>query len=73
MVNNKFFFFFLVYFVLIYAALQGIVSSGITYYISGMIMEEKGPVFVTAFNPFNMIIVAVLSSFIFAEQMTVGK
>lgn len=70
MVNNNLFIFGLFCFD---AALQGIVSSGITYYISGMIMEEKGPVFVTAFNPFNMIIVAVLSSFIFAEQMTVGK
>ncbi|PIN15191.1 hypothetical protein CDL12_12168 [Handroanthus impetiginosus] len=51
----------------------GVVSSGITYYISGVIMEKKGPVFVTAFNPLNMVIVAVLSSFIFAEQMSVGK
>ncbi|KAI3468740.1 hypothetical protein Pfo_025403 [Paulownia fortunei] len=54
-------------------AYGGIVSSGITYYLSGVIMKEKGPVFVTAFNPFNMVIVAVLSSFIFAEQMSVGK
>ncbi|KAK6158188.1 hypothetical protein DH2020_005502 [Rehmannia glutinosa] len=51
----------------------GVVSSGITYYLSGIIMKEKGPVFVTAFNPFNMVIVAILSSFIFAEQMSVGK
>ncbi|KAG8374951.1 hypothetical protein BUALT_Bualt10G0048900 [Buddleja alternifolia] len=51
----------------------GIVSSGITYYVSGVIMKEKGPVFVTAFNPLAMVIVAVLSSFILAEQMDVGK
>ncbi|KAG8374940.1 hypothetical protein BUALT_Bualt10G0047800 [Buddleja alternifolia] len=51
----------------------GIVSSGITYYVSGVIMKEKGPVFVTAFNPLSMVIVAVLSSFILAEQMDVGK
>ncbi|KAK6137460.1 hypothetical protein DH2020_028817 [Rehmannia glutinosa] len=51
----------------------GVISSGITYYISGVIMKEKGPVFVTAFNPLSMVIVAILSSFIFAEQMTVGK
>ncbi|KAG8374946.1 hypothetical protein BUALT_Bualt10G0048500 [Buddleja alternifolia] len=51
----------------------GIVSSGITYYVSGAIMKEKGPVFVTAFNPLSMVIVAVLSSFILAEQMDVGK
>ncbi|CAA0820504.1 WAT1-related protein [Striga hermonthica] len=51
----------------------GVVCSGITYYLSGVIMKEKGPVFVTAFNPLGMVIVAVMSSFIFAEQMTVGK
>ncbi|CAA0827050.1 WAT1-related protein [Striga hermonthica] len=51
----------------------GVVSSGITYYLSGVIMKEKGPVFVTSFNPLGMIIVAVMSSFIFAEQMTIGK
>ncbi|GFP99304.1 wat1-related protein at2g39510 [Phtheirospermum japonicum] len=51
----------------------GVVSSGVTYYLSGVIMKEKGPVFVTAFNPLSMVIVAIMSSFIFAEQMTVGK
>ncbi|GFP99295.1 wat1-related protein at2g39510 [Phtheirospermum japonicum] len=51
----------------------GVISSGITYYLSGVIMKEKGPVFVTAFNPLSMVIVAIMSSFIFAEQMTVGK
>ncbi|KAK4493382.1 hypothetical protein RD792_017721 [Penstemon davidsonii] len=54
-------------------AYGGIVSSGITYYVSGAIMKEKGPVFVTAFNPLNMVIVAVLSSFILAEQLDLGK
>ncbi|KAL3652679.1 hypothetical protein CASFOL_002360 [Castilleja foliolosa] len=51
----------------------GVVSSGITYYLSGVIMKEKGPVFVTAFNPLSMVIVAIMSSFIFAEKMTLGK
>ncbi|KAK4488282.1 hypothetical protein RD792_004029 [Penstemon davidsonii] len=54
-------------------AYGGIISSGITYYLSGVIMKEKGPVFVTSFNPLNMVIVAVLSSFIFAEKLDVGK
>ncbi|KAL0329797.1 UNVERIFIED_CONTAM: WAT1-related protein [Sesamum radiatum] len=51
----------------------GIVASGVTYYLSGVIMKHKGPVFLTAFNPCTMVIVAILSSFIFHEQMTVGK
>ncbi|XP_051151213.1 WAT1-related protein At2g37460-like [Andrographis paniculata] len=54
-------------------AYGGIMCSGISYYISGVIMKTKGPVFVTAFNPLSMVIVAALSSFVFAEQMNVGK
>ncbi|KAK4489892.1 hypothetical protein RD792_000539 [Penstemon davidsonii] len=54
-------------------AYGGIISSGVTYYISGIIMGKKGPVFVTAFNPLNMVIIAIASSFIFAEQLDVGK
>ncbi|KAL3818061.1 hypothetical protein ACJIZ3_003966 [Penstemon smallii] len=54
-------------------AYGGIISSGVTYYVSGIIMKEKGPVFVTAFNPLSMVIVAILSSFIFAEQLELGK
>lgn len=36
-------------------------------------MKERGPVFVTAFNPLVMIIVAVLGSFILSENITVGR
>ncbi|KAK4488281.1 hypothetical protein RD792_004028 [Penstemon davidsonii] len=54
-------------------AYGGLISSGVTYYVSGIVMKERGPVFVTAFNPLNMIIVAVMSSFIFADQLDVGK
>ncbi|XP_073117100.1 WAT1-related protein At1g21890-like [Elaeis guineensis] len=31
--------------------MQGIMCSGIAYNIQGMVMKERGPVFVTAFNP----------------------
>ncbi|CAA0842231.1 WAT1-related protein [Striga hermonthica] len=51
----------------------GVIVSGLTYHMSMVIMKEKGPVFVTAFSPLSMVIVAFLSSFIFAEQMTIGK
>ncbi|CAN4106860.1 unnamed protein product [Withania somnifera] len=57
-----------------YASLYcGIVNSGIGYYISGLIMNVKGPVFVTAFNPLNMVIVAILGSFILSEQLNLGR
>ncbi|KAL5846579.1 hypothetical protein ACOSQ3_010103 [Xanthoceras sorbifolium] len=51
----------------------GIVSSGITYYLQGLVMKTRGPVFVTAFNPLCMIIVAVLGSIILAEKLHLGS
>ncbi|KAG2330073.1 hypothetical protein Bca4012_020371 [Brassica carinata] len=50
----------------------GIVSSGLTYYVQGMVMKTRGPVFVTAFNPLCMILVALLASFILHEQIHYG-
>ncbi|KAE8689767.1 WAT1-related protein [Hibiscus syriacus] len=58
---------------LLTAAYSGIVCSGLSYYIQGMIMKHRGPVFVTAFSPLCMIIVAIMSSFILAEQMFMGR
>ncbi|KAJ8435460.1 hypothetical protein Cgig2_012581 [Carnegiea gigantea] len=50
----------------------GIISSGVAYYAQGLVMEKKGPVFVTAFGPVMMIIVAFMSSFILAEKFYIG-
>ena len=47
--------------------------SGIAYYVQGIVMKERGPVFVTAFNPLCMIITAVLGSIILAEEITLGR
>ncbi|KAK8692232.1 hypothetical protein V6N13_075705 [Hibiscus sabdariffa] len=52
---------------------SGIVSSGITYYVQGMVMKTRGPVFVTAFNPLCMIIVTALGSAILGEQIHLGS
>ncbi|KAL2235378.1 WAT1-related protein At2g39510 isoform X2 [Sesamum indicum] len=52
---------------------SGLVGSGITYYVAGVVSKEKGPVFATSFNPLSMVFVAVMSSFILAEQLDVGK
>ncbi|XP_054778018.1 WAT1-related protein At5g07050-like [Prosopis cineraria] len=54
------------------AAYAGIVSSGIAYYVQGIVMQRKGPVFVTSFSPLMMIIVAVMGSFILAEKIYLG-
>ena len=51
---------------------QGIVSSSIAYYVQGLVMQKRGPVFVTAFSPLMMIIVAIMGSFILAEKIFLG-
>ncbi|KAM7514871.1 hypothetical protein LguiA_004454 [Lonicera macranthoides] len=51
----------------------GVISSGLTYYVQGVVMKTRGPVFVTAFNPLCMIIVAILGSIILAEKLRLGR
>ncbi|KAI6696955.1 hypothetical protein NL676_017074 [Syzygium grande] len=57
---------------LLAAAYAGIVSSSIAYYVQGLVMKQRGPVFVTAFSPLMMIIVAIMGSFILAEKIYLG-
>ncbi|KAL8218169.1 hypothetical protein R6Q57_021542 [Mikania cordata] len=52
---------------------SGIVRSGASYYVSGLVMKEKGPFFVTAFNPLGMVVVAVVSSLALAEPLVLGS
>ncbi|OIW11227.1 hypothetical protein TanjilG_28318 [Lupinus angustifolius] len=58
---------------LLAAMYSGVVCSGLAYYIQGVVMRTRGPVFVTAFSPLCMVIVAILGSFILAEQMFLGR
>lgn len=58
---------------LVTAVYSGIMCSGIAYYVQGIVMKERGPVFVTAFNPLCMIIVAVLGSLFLNEMISLGK
>ncbi|XXG53003.1 hypothetical protein AAC387_Pa03g1184 [Persea americana] len=57
---------------LLAAAYAGIVSSCIAYYVQGLVMQKRGPVFVTAFSPLMMIIVAIMGSLILAEKIYFG-
>ncbi|GLT95680.1 hypothetical protein SLE2022_133480 [Rubroshorea leprosula] len=57
---------------LLAAAYAGIASSGIAYYVQGLVMQKRGPVFVTAFSPQMMINVAIMGSFILAEKIYLG-
>ncbi|EMS60727.1 Auxin-induced protein 5NG4 [Triticum urartu] len=51
----------------------GIVCSGVAYYLQGVVSRQRGPVFVTAFNPLCMIITAVMGSIILKEEITLGS
>ncbi|KAG8088240.1 hypothetical protein GUJ93_ZPchr0010g8579 [Zizania palustris] len=55
------------------AVYSGIMCSGVAYYVQGMVIKERGPVFVTAFSPFCMIIVTILGSLILSEVVTLGR
>ncbi|XP_012081572.1 WAT1-related protein At2g39510 [Jatropha curcas] len=58
---------------LLAAVYSGVMCSGIAYYVQGVIMKAKGPVFVTAFNPLSMVIVTILGSFVLSEIMYLGR
>lgn len=53
--------------------LQGVVCSGIAYYVQSVVNKIRGPVFVTAFSPLSMVITAVLAAIILAENVHVGR
>ncbi|KAJ6414504.1 hypothetical protein OIU84_003495 [Salix udensis] len=57
---------------LLAAAYAGIVTSSISYYVQGLVIKIKGPVFATAFSPLMMIVVAIMGSFILAEKIFLG-
>ncbi|XP_008461649.2 WAT1-related protein At2g39510-like isoform X1 [Cucumis melo] len=52
---------------------SGVICSGVTYYIQGVVMQTKGPVFFSAFNPLAMVLVAIMSFFILSEIMFLGR
>jgi len=57
---------------LLAAAYAGIVTSSIAYYVQGLVIQKRGPVFASAFSPLMMIIVAIMGSFILAEKIYLG-
>lgn len=58
---------------LLAAVYTGVICSGLAYYIQGVVIRERGPVFVTSFTPLCMIITAVLGSIVLAEQIHLGS
>ncbi|KAM0916297.1 hypothetical protein ACQ4PT_010360 [Festuca glaucescens] len=57
---------------LLAAAYAGIVTSSIAYYVQGLVIQVRGPVFASAFSPLMMIVVAIMGSFILAENIYLG-
>uniref|UniRef100_A0A7N0UCI9 WAT1-related protein n=1 Tax=Kalanchoe fedtschenkoi TaxID=63787 RepID=A0A7N0UCI9_KALFE len=57
---------------LLTAAYSGIVASSIAYYVQGIVIKKRGPVFATAFSPLMMIVVAVMGSSILDEKIFLG-
>ncbi|XP_024961850.1 WAT1-related protein At4g08300-like [Cynara cardunculus var. scolymus] len=51
----------------------GVVVSGLIVYIQLWCTKEKGPVFVTMFNPLSTILVAVLAYFVLDEKLYTGS
>ncbi|KAJ0258270.1 WAT1-related protein [Hirschfeldia incana] len=57
---------------LLASAYAGIMSSSIAYYVQGLMMQRKGPVFVTAFNPLVVVIVSIMSFFVLGQGIYTG-
>lgn len=51
----------------------GVVVSGLIVFVQLWCTEEKGPVFVTMFNPLSTLLVALLAYFVFGEKLFVGS
>ncbi|KAH9325034.1 hypothetical protein KI387_005212, partial [Taxus chinensis] len=52
---------------------SGVMGSGVAYYVQGLCMRTKGPVFATAFIPLTMIISAIMDSIILHQNIYVGS
>lgn len=52
---------------------QGLVCSGIGYYVQGVVNKEQGPVFIAAFSPLAMVVTAALGAIFLAEQLYLGR
>ncbi|XP_057853592.2 WAT1-related protein At5g07050-like [Cryptomeria japonica] len=58
---------------LLTAIYSGVMGSGLAYYVQGVCMRLKGPVFATAFIPLTMIITAIMDSIILHQNIYLGS
>ncbi|CAN8287048.1 unnamed protein product [Cochlearia groenlandica] len=57
---------------LLASAYAGIMSSSIAYYVQGLMIQRKGLVFVTSFNPLVVVIVSIISFFVLGQGIYLG-
>ncbi|CAN8304510.1 unnamed protein product [Cochlearia groenlandica] len=55
------------------AAYSGVICSGLAYYVQGVVMRERGPVFVATFNPLCVVITAALGVVVLSESIHLGS
>ncbi|XP_052190935.1 WAT1-related protein At1g43650 isoform X2 [Diospyros lotus] len=53
--------------------MQGIIVTGITYWMQVWVIDKKGPVFTVIFTPLALIITAISSSFLWKEVLYLGS
>ncbi|KAH0435565.1 hypothetical protein IEQ34_026572 [Dendrobium chrysotoxum] len=54
------------------AIYSGITCTGLSYYLQGAVMNEKGPVFVGAFIPLSFFLTMALGTFFLSEKISLG-
>ncbi|KAI4349407.1 hypothetical protein L6164_009999 [Bauhinia variegata] len=52
---------------------SGVVSCALVMFTQIWVIEQKGPVFVTMFNPLGTILVAIMAYFVLGEQLHMGS
>lgn len=60
-------------FVEIYAYFQGIVVTGLVYWLQLCAVESKGPLFTASFTPLALIITAFISALVWKEILHLGR
>ncbi|CAH2033570.1 unnamed protein product [Thlaspi arvense] len=55
------------------AVYSGVICSGVAYYVQGVVMRERGPVFVATFNPLCVVITAALGVVVLSESIHLGS
>ncbi|GLJ41358.1 hypothetical protein SUGI_0856000 [Cryptomeria japonica] len=58
---------------LLTAVYAGVIVTGVGYYLQGLCLKTKGPVFATAFSPLGMIIAAIMDSIILHQRIYLGS